>query len=256
MTCQELQEHYELFALGLAEEPERSEIRAHLNRNCEVCMPGVRRALETAALLGTTVPETVPSRKLRGRILASVGAEPRRFGWAAVWATATAFSLLTAVYFGQKDRSDVRSVRQFMDAFRAASEDSRSLRTQVARLTEAFAILSGPDTKEAVFGGARPKPASGKVFLNPSQGVLLIASNLPQTPAGKLYEMWVISKAGKAVAAGMFQSQTDGSAMHIRRGVVDMSATGAIAVTVEDEAGADQPTTTPLIVAPVESSPR
>jgi len=101
-----------------------------------------------------------------------------------------------------------------------------------------------------------PRPARGKVFLNPSQGVLLIASNLPRTPEGKLYEMWVIPKTGKPVAAGLFQSNTDGSAMHVRPGAVDVQATGAIAVTVEDQAGVDQPTTTPLIVAPVESSPR
>ena len=249
MNCDELRDHYELYALGLAEEPERSEIRAHLSRKCEVCMPGVRRALEAGALIGTTVPEAAPSRKLRGRILASVGAEPRRFAWSTLWAAAAALSLVLAVLFVRRDQADRRDMLQFMRAFQDAAEDARVQRTQVARLTEAFTILNGPDTKEAVFGGARPRPARGKVFLNPSQGVLLIASNLPQTPAGKLYEMWVIPKAGKPVAAGMFQSNTDGSAMHVRPGAVDVQATGAIAVTVEDQAGADQPTTTPLIIA-------
>ena len=45
MNCNELREYYELFAIGVAEEPERSEIRAHLNRKCEVCMAGVKKAL-------------------------------------------------------------------------------------------------------------------------------------------------------------------------------------------------------------------
>jgi anti-sigma-K factor RskA len=80
-----------------------------------------------------------------------------------------------------------------------------------------------------------------------------MASNLPPAPSGKLYEMWVIPKAGKPVAAGLFQSQTDGTAMHVRRGAVDLDATGAIAVTVENESGADQPTSQPFIVAPVAS---
>ena len=256
MNCDELRDHYELYALGLAEEPERTEIRAHLNRKCEVCMPGVKRALEATALLAATVPDAAPSRKLRGRILASVGAEPRRFAWSALWAAAAVLSLLFAALLVQRDRADRRDMVQFMRAFQDASADARAQHAEVARLTEAFAILNGPDTKEAVFGGARPRPARGKVFLNPSQGVLLIASNLPQTPAGKLYEMWVIPKAGKPVAAGMFQSNTDGSAMHVRPGAVDVQATGAIAVTVEDQAGVGQPTTTPLILAPVDSSPR
>ena len=98
MNCQELQDHYELYALGLAEDPERSEIRAHLNRKCEVCMPGVKRALEATALLGTTVSDAAPSGKLRDRILASVGAEPRRFSLTPFFALVTAMSIGVTVY--------------------------------------------------------------------------------------------------------------------------------------------------------------
>ena len=86
------------------------------------------------------------------------------------------------------------------------------------------------------------------MFVNPSQGVLLIASNLPPAPSGKAYEMWII-KGGKAKAAGMFQSAPDGTAMHIQRGAAEN--TDAVAVTLEDEAGADQPTSTPLFAAPI-----
>jgi hypothetical protein len=256
MNCQELQDHYELFALGVAEEPERSEIRAHLGRKCEVCMPGVKRALETVAILAGTAPEAAPSRKLRGRILASVGAEQRGFGWTPLWATVAAFSLVVALYFGAKDRADLRDAARFMRVMSTQASEIDDQHRAISRLTEAFAILNGPETKEASFGGTRPSPPRGKVFVNPAQGVLLIASNLPPTEAGKLYEMWVIPKSGKPVAAGMFQSQSDGSAMHVQRGAVAIESTGAIAVTVENEAGADQPTTQPLIVAPIESSPR
>jgi anti-sigma-K factor RskA len=94
------------------------------------------------------------------------------------------------------------------------------------------------------------------VFVNPSRGVLLIASNLPRTPADKIYEMWIIPKAAKPVPAGLFQSQDDGNAMHVQPGTVDVPSTAAIAVTVENRAGADQPTTQPLIVAPLAASPR
>jgi anti-sigma-K factor RskA len=76
-----------------------------------------------------------------------------------------------------------------------------------------------------------------------------VASNLPPAPLGRIYEMWMLPKAGKPVPAGLFQSQEDGSAMHIRSGAVDLAATGAVAVTLEAERGADQPTTQPLIVA-------
>ena len=236
MTCEQLREHYELYALDIAEEPERSEIRAHLNRGCEACLAGVKRSLESVALLGTTAPVAEPSRKLRGRILASVGSERRSPAWLAVWgmAAATAAMLLLLVVV-------VRSRETYIQA---------ALRSQGA-----LAILYGPRTVEASFGGAQPQPPRGKVFVNPSQGVLLIASNLPPTALDKTYEMWLIPKGAKPVPAGLFQSEENGRAMHVREGAVDMATTAAVAVTVENQAGADQPTTTPLIVAALPATP-
>jgi hypothetical protein len=240
MNCAELREHYELYALDIAEEPERAEIRAHLNRGCEVCMAGVKRSLEIAALMGAAAPPAQPSPKLRRRILASVGShEQRGFGW--IFALAAAL-LVIAVYFAVGGRQYAQEAARLRDQMRSQT-------SEIARLTEAFAILSGSRTTEVSFGSAQPRPPQGKVFLNPTRGVLLIASNLPRTQVDKIYEMWIIPKGAKPVAAGLFQSQDDGSAMHVRPGTVDLGSTAAVAVTVENQAGADQPTTTPLIVA-------
>src|ERR1051326_3045431 len=76
MNCNELRDSYELYAIGVADDPERSEIREHLNRECEVCMQGIRQARELAALLGGTAAPAAPSPKLRGRIL-EIGSEIR-----------------------------------------------------------------------------------------------------------------------------------------------------------------------------------
>jgi anti-sigma-K factor RskA len=257
MNCENLREHYDLYALGIAEEPERSEIRAHLDRGCDICVDGVRRSMETAALIGASAPQAQPSSQLRRRILASIGADDtavrrtpddRRSSWLPAWAAALAMAALVgiAVYFA------VNSRRYAQEAARLRGE-MRTQAAQITRLTEAFAILSGPRTTEASFGGAQPRPPQGKVFVNPSRGVLLIASNLPPTSADKIYEMWLIpkGKGAKPVPAGLFQSQDDGNAMHVRPGSVDVASTAAVAVTVENQAGADQPTTQPLIVAPV-----
>jgi anti-sigma-K factor RskA len=221
-------------------------------------MAGVKRALQTAALIGTTAPEAQPSSALRQRILASVGSggasvgsEPhtRRASWLPLWVPALAAALLlaVAVYFALGSR-------RYAEEAARLTEEMRGQTAQIARLTEAFAILSGPRTTEVSFGGVQPRPPQGKVFVNPARGVLLIASNLPRTAADKIYEMWIIPKGAKPVPAGLFQSQDDGSAMHVRAGAVDLASTAAVAVTVENQAGADQPTTTPLIVAPLASS--
>jgi len=245
MNCQELREHYELYALGIAEERERGEIRAHLDRGCEVCMAGVKRSLEMTAYIGAAAPPAQPSPKLRRRILASVGRQERHpLGWTFALAAAL---LVLAVYFAINSRQSAREAAGLRDQIRLQT-------SEVARLTEAFAILSGSRTTEVSFGGAQPRPPQGKVFLNPNRGVLLIASNLPRTPVDKIYEMWIIPKGAKPVAAGLFQSQDDGSAMHVQPGMVDLASTAAVAVTVENQAGSDQPTTTPLIVAALKSA--
>jgi hypothetical protein len=239
MNCEDLRPHYDLYALGIAEDSEGSEIRVHLNRGCEVCMAGVKRSLETAALIGATAPAAQPSRNLRRRILASVGPRPGRLSWLPAFAVA-AILLLAAAFFAAGDRQLTK------DALRA---QARAQSAEIQRLTAALAILSGPRTTEVSFGGAQPRPPQGRVFVNPTRGVLLIASNLPPTAADKIYEMWIIPKGARPVPAGLFQSQNDGSAMHVRPGTVDLASTAAVAVTIENQAGADQPTTTPLIVA-------
>src|SRR5579862_5665617 len=241
MNCEQLRDHYDLYALGIAEQPERGEIGDHLNRGCEICGAGVKRALETAALLGASATEAQPSARLRQRILASVGSGERRSGGWLLWAAAVTALLVIAVYFGMTSRNYAQEAARLRDEFKSQT-------AEVARLTEAFAILSGPSTTEASFGGQQPRPPQGKVFVSPSRGVLLIASNLPRTSADKIYEMWIIRKGAKPVPAGLFQSEADGTAMHVRPGTVDIASVAAIAVTVENQSGADQPTTQPLIV--------
>ena len=203
MNCNELREHYELYAIGVAEEPERGEIRAHLKRECEVCMREVRQACEMVALLGAATQPAAPSAGLRRRILASVGAEQRRFGWAPFLALALALALFAAVYFGGRELDLAKELAR-------VREENRRQNMELNSVNQAFAILTGPDTTVTTFGEGQPKP-KGRVFVSPSQGVLLIAGNLQPPPPGKAYEMWII-KDGKAKAAGMFQSASDGSA--------------------------------------------
>jgi len=246
MSCEELRDQYELYAMGVAEEPERSEIREHLKRGCESCLAEIKRARELTALLSGSAAPASPSPNLRRRILASVGGEQRRFQWALVWALPVALSLLAAIYFSGRER----------DVLAELARTRGQLRHQdigLSRMKEALAILNSADTTVASFGSGRSAPPKGKIFVSRSQGVLLIASNLPPAPAGKAYEMWVIPKGGKPVPAGVFQSESNGTAMHIQHGPVDVNA-DLVAVTVEESFGAAQPTSQPLFAAPVRGS--
>jgi RNA polymerase sigma factor (sigma-70 family) len=195
---------------------------------------------------GAAAPVAAPPARLRRRLLASVGVPERHYGWPVAWAAAALLCLTAAVYFGGRERQyaeeSLRLRRQLGDRT-----------TELHRLQEAFAVVNAPGTIEVAFS---PASATGRVFVNPSHGVVLIASNLPPAPAGRLYEMWIVSKSGVARSAGLFQSSNDGTAIHIEPGAVDLSAAADVAVTLQDGAGASQPATEPVIVAPLPAARR
>ena len=240
MTCNELSGQYELYALGVLEEPELSELHEHLGRNCEVCAPAVRRAAVRVSMFADMAPVAEPPQDLRGRVLASVGIVPKfRWNWMQTWATIAAAVVLGLLWIGHLRRVRIRDI-----ALHDAME-------QVRRSDEVLALLSAPDTIVRVSQEGATQPPQGKVFLNPKRGVLLLASNLPPAPEGKLYEMWVIPAGGKPIPAGLFQSESNGTAVHLQQGPVDVASTGAVAVTLEPAGGAPQPTSQPLILAPL-----
>src|SRR6266700_1156763 len=225
MTCHELQEMFELYALGVLEGEERSEIDAHLARGCENCSQELASALAINAGVLSFVPEEAP---------------PGR-GW--VWALSTAMALLVALWLGTQER---QRTAELADARRTLLQVS----SERDRLTLAMQFLSDPQTQPASFGRGQTAPPRGYVFLHPQLGVLLVASNLPAAGAGKIYEMWVIPKGGAPRPAGLFQS--DGArAFHILNGPVDLAMIGTVAVTIEPAAGSSAPTMPIIIAAPV-----
>jgi hypothetical protein len=252
MTCDELRDQYELYTLGLAEDPERDEIHAHLERNCPICVPGVRGARELVTLIGAAAPPLPPPDRLRKRVLAAVGAPTGpRLNWAPVWAAVAAGAIIAAVVFNTRVHRASAELAQAAAELEHMQAQSAAQTRELTRLNTAFAILNQPNVRQVIFGGGAPQPPRGRVFLDPARGVVLLASNLPPVPAGKTYEMWVIPKAkgGKPVPAGLFQSTPGGTAVHVLPGALDVAGTAALAVTVERAEGAETPNLPPVFVA-------
>jgi len=241
MNCEELRDQYELYALDALNAEERAELDAHLLRDGDPCVAGIRKARALMMSLALITPESHPPARLRKRVVGMVGEPKRAWSWTPVWIAAAACLAVAAVWLGMARRDQARTLADLrLEAQRKTVE--------LARLNEAFAIMNDPAARQLVFGESAPKPR-GRVFVNPKQGVLLLASNLTPAPSGKIYEMWIIPKSGSPAPAGLFQSENDGTAMYLRKGAVDVATTGAIAVTLEPETGSPAPTTQPLIVA-------
>lgn len=238
MTCEDLRESYELYALGLLDGEEKREIDEHLARNCADCQANLKNALAVNAILLSQAPEVVPPSRLQRRVMASVGRERSGFAWIAALAAAAA--VIVALWLGIQQRTTDRELAKVrLDLQQSAGERNR--------LEQALTFLNQPETRQVNFGLDKPAPPRGNFFLNPRLGILLIASNLPALPAGKAYELWVIPKGGAPQPAGTFQSGPQGTAMHILNGVMDPTVT--VAVTVEPEAGSPAPTSDILFSA-------
>ena len=241
MNCDELRDQYELYVLGALDAEERTELDAHLSRPDDPCVSGVRRARERMTSLALMAPEVHPPARLRAKVVNMVGEPKRGWNWAVPWAVAMVGLAVLALWLGVSRREQARIITQIR-----AEEQRKTV--ELSRLTEAFALMNDPAAKQVVFGENAPKPR-GRVFVNPQQGVLLLASNLMPAPSGKIYEMWIIPKAGAPAPAGLFQAESDGTAMYLRKGAVDVASAAVIAVTLEPEAGSAAPTSTPLIAA-------
>lgn len=241
MTCQELQEMFELYALGALESEEKVEVDAHLARGCVNCQQALGDALALNAGILSFVPEVRPPGRLKRRLLSSVGVHYPGWGW--VWALSAACLLLIALWLGVQERQRTTELAE-------ARRELLGVNGERDRLTQALQFLSDPQTQPASFGRGQTAPPRGYVFLHPQMGVLLIASNLPAAGQGKTYEMWVIPKGGAPRPAGLFQS--DGMrALHILSGPLDVSTIGTVAVTIEPAAGSAAPTMPIVIAAPI-----
>jgi anti-sigma-K factor RskA len=243
MTCDELRLDYLLYALGVLEDPERSEVRAHVGRGCEACLAGLRDARVLAFAMGSAVVGPNPSPQLRNRILAAAnGISERRWNWFTALVAAGATALLAAgLMFYQAGSSRAELAEARVAAQRSGAE--------AAVMRQALELIQAPETREVTFGQDQPAPPRGRVFFRTSD-VLLIASRLPPPPPGKTYEMWIIS-GGKPAPAGLFSSSQTGNAIHLFSPTAPPTQSDVVAVTLEAAGGVAAPTSKPIIVAPL-----
>jgi anti-sigma-K factor RskA len=209
------------YALDALDEHEERSFEEHLAL-CDRCREELAGLREAAASLAYGTPPAAPPRELKERILTQARAErpnvvplrrPRR-NWTAPLAAAAAVAACAAVVLG---------------IWAASLQNSQD---------PLESVLSKPGARLVSMGKA------GSVAVAPD-GTAVLALAVPQAPAGKTYEAWVIR--GKVVKpAGLFPGRPGTSILRVgrpvRRGAV-------VAVTLERAGGVAQPTTKPLAVS-------
>jgi anti-sigma-K factor RskA len=107
----------------------------------------------------------------------------------------------------------------------------------------AVAILTAPDVARVDLAGQQPvsPAATARAFWSRSRGMVFNASNLPPLPAGRTYQLWVVT-AQAPISAGLLTPDTQGSVSEVFNTPPDIPQPVAMAVTIEPAGGVPAPT--------------
>ena len=270
----QLMEDFDLFEMGVLGTEEAAEMRHALAESGELRAAFLSRDASDL-LLGYSLREQQPSREARENFLREVrNSQPVQlqmknerdtprpgFGWQGwpAWSFATLAVLLaitTAILLMQN--AQYRQTNQLQAAQLATQEQQLAqaqTEAQTAAATNAtdanaiLSVLQASDTARFVLtkAAAKPQPQIKTYFRRSTGQVLLVASNLPPAPAGKIYELWLVpSKGGAPLAAGLFRPDSQGNISAQITQTAAGSDAKAFAVTLEPEGGS--PVGTPPIL--------
>lgn len=238
------------YALDALDDDERHRFEAHL-ATCDTCTREVADLQDVTLRLSDTT-QVAPPAGLRERILLAASTTPQP----------QETSPSEVVVLDSRRRSTPRWAQQLTAAAAAVLAVAvAGLTYTVANLTEDLAeiesanaevqrtasqlsdLLAAPDvalsTAEGVDG------ATGRVVASALRGeAALIADDLPSTPSGRTYQLWLIDEGGPS-SAGLAAPDVDGRVTRLLAG--DIADAAVIAITIEPEGGSEQPTSDPIL---------
>ena len=244
-------EDLDLYALGALDGEEKQAIEAHLSA-CPACSQQLAAARQRTALLGLSAPAVAPRPQVKADLMAKLKAEPRpvsaksaasqpaqsqskkiRWGLRFSFGFGLAAAALAFATFelANSDLERGREIKQ-LQAEVAQDESSMQAMSQVTAAPDSamIALLQQP-------GGP---PGQAHVMYNARMGMGVYAGQLAPAPAGKSYQLWLVTATGTKVSAGLVNvnQQAASVIMHLAPGLTAK----AFAVTLEPEGGMPQPT--------------
>jgi anti-sigma-K factor RskA len=250
------------YALGVLEPAERAAFEAHL-ASCAECTAEVRQLRLAASALPHAVPQVLPPPALRTRLLhqaargagsadAAIDAGPvtlvRERRGIPAWLQIAAMLVIVAgvAVYAQRMQARVsnleaqlqRAQAQVASADRATAE----LRTVALRAQSAMGVFAAPDVARIDLAG-QPVAASARAraLWSRQRGMVFTVANLPPLPAGRVYQVWVVT-AQAPVSAGLLTPDASGGGSVYFETPVDIPPPVAVAVTLERAGGVPAPT--------------
>jgi anti-sigma-K factor RskA len=263
-VTEEIQETASLYALGALSQHEARAFEFHMGEGCEVCARELVRFERVLADLGMGVPPIEPPAYIRDRLVArleqerpvsppplrapieqkSVSPPARSF---VPWLIAASVALIALVSFIEYRRyQEVDRQQQIIASTRSeAAQLQAQLAQQKGRLQELEQIrdaLSAPESRVIFLSGQEPTPpTSATIVWDTKANRWLVTANLPQPPAGKVYQLWFVTASAR-VSAGLIQPDSTGRGFAVVQVPPEIGKIAAAAITLEPAGGSIQPT--------------
>ena len=240
-----------LYALGALQGEERLTVEKHL-KDCPDCRHELAQLQGDFALLALSASGPKPGLRSRERLMAAIAKEPRRTQvrlvkrktwWTALeWAAAAATVAVILLLFRQNT-----NLRQRVAALEANSAGQQE---RLVQAKELIATLTSVDAVHftLVAGKTPPQPQGKAIYVRSTGTLVFLASNMPELPPQKTYELWLIPTSGAPIPAGLFRPDTHGSAALIKPPLPTGIEAKTFAITVEPGPGSAAPTSTPIMV--------
>ena len=255
----ELREQAELYVLGALPPADRDAFEAHM-ASCADCTAHVKSLSTVAHALAYLAPQHEPPSALRARVVHSVSGSPltaeptsrpiaARPGTALPWLAAAASLVLAAApgMYSLNLRSRIGALElRLQEATDRATTGERRI-ADLRRVADAahsqLAVLVAPDLLRIDLAGQPRAPqASARAFWSRSRGLVFTASNLPAAPAGKTYQLWVLTRQPAPISAGLFKPDPSGRVDAMFETPSDLPQPIGMAVTIEQDGGVPSPT--------------
>jgi anti-sigma-K factor RskA len=261
-THEQFAEDQALYALNELTGAERQEFEQHME-TCAACRREVQYLRSDLGLLALSTTGPNPPARSKDRLMRAIAAEPRGapapvaektsrrgFRWAFLPAL-VALALLFAVGNLWRENATMRDeLAKLTGIYQNTSAQLSQTSTQLAQDEERLRLLSAPDAVQVSLNPqAEPRKPHATAIYSPGQKrLMLVAGNLAPVPPGKAYELWIIPMQGAPMPAGMFKPDEHGNAVMMDHPMPEGVVAKAFAVTLENEAGSDKPTSPILIV--------
>jgi anti-sigma-K factor RskA len=237
----------EMFVTGLTTEQETAQVMLWKKQYPEVAieLSAIEKSLESYAFAHSIAPAAGLKQKIESSLQPGHKIQPvskvKIYNISPYWKWLAAASVLLLLASGVLNYVYYNRLQDSIVSEENYKQELLAQNEKLDRLNQNFTVIQSKYSEPVALHGLPAAPdAAAKIFWMKNTGEVYIdASNLPEAPAGKQYQLWGIVD-GKPVDGGMIIQTKKGNTYDIQK-MKSFGKAEAFAVTLETEGGNPTP---------------